>query len=345
MYVALGFLGATLLALALLPALNRRAERLAKRRMEAVFPLSIDELNAEKDHLRAEFAVTQRKLEQALDDARLRWAGDRQEMGRRAIAISDLERQVEEVKAEVEARARSLAVVTVERNEARAAHETQTVALSQAAAALGEAQDRLAASEAALSQAMDDSAGTNAELGSLRVKLSAAEIRIDDLMNELRETAGTLASERETVAALKGRVQAEAAHGEALIDRIHSLEALRDEQAARVAAQNAAAQEASHLLSDAAHQASRREEVIAERDAALAHALGRAKADKELILQLQDERDRLRAGLVPATSAADGKALAELSARIDEVADALMKTGRERAGEPPSPRRMATVSG
>ena len=63
MIFALGFLAATLIALLIVPALNARAERLARRRAEAMFPLSISELTAEKDHLRAEFAVLQRRIE------------------------------------------------------------------------------------------------------------------------------------------------------------------------------------------------------------------------------------------------------------------------------------------
>ena len=67
MIFALGFLSAGLLALIILPAVNRRAERLAKRRYEALFPLSASELAAERDHLRAEFAVSARRLEQKLE--------------------------------------------------------------------------------------------------------------------------------------------------------------------------------------------------------------------------------------------------------------------------------------
>ena len=41
MIFALGFLAASLLALLIIPAVNARAERLARRRVEALFPLSI----------------------------------------------------------------------------------------------------------------------------------------------------------------------------------------------------------------------------------------------------------------------------------------------------------------
>jgi hypothetical protein len=69
MVFALGFLAAALISLLIIPAVNARAERLARRRAEALFPMSISELTAEKDHLRAEFAVLQRKLERQAEDA------------------------------------------------------------------------------------------------------------------------------------------------------------------------------------------------------------------------------------------------------------------------------------
>ena len=62
MIFALGFLAASLCGLLLLPAVNARAARLSRRRIEARLPLSLSEVAAEKDYLRAQFAVTQRRL-------------------------------------------------------------------------------------------------------------------------------------------------------------------------------------------------------------------------------------------------------------------------------------------
>src|SRR5688572_6149761 len=80
MFAALGFLVAALIALLIIPAVNARAERLARRRLEALFPLSITELTAEKDHLRAEFAVLQRRLRseerRVGKECRSRWSPD-----------------------------------------------------------------------------------------------------------------------------------------------------------------------------------------------------------------------------------------------------------------------------
>jgi chromosome segregation ATPase len=94
MVFALGFLAAALISLLIIPAVNARAERLARRRAEALFPMSISELTAEKDHLRAEFAVLQRKLERQAEDALAVKHQSLEELGRRAVRIEVLETQL-----------------------------------------------------------------------------------------------------------------------------------------------------------------------------------------------------------------------------------------------------------
>lgn len=87
MLFALGFLIAGLLALVIAPAFWRRAVRLSTRRLEMLVPLSTREIMAERDLLRAEFAVERRKMEQnaaALNAIRMR---DMAELGRRAIQL------------------------------------------------------------------------------------------------------------------------------------------------------------------------------------------------------------------------------------------------------------------
>lgn len=67
MYFALGFMVAALLALMFLPAFWRRAMRLSTRRLQMLAPMSMEEVIAERDLLRAEFAVRERRLEQELE--------------------------------------------------------------------------------------------------------------------------------------------------------------------------------------------------------------------------------------------------------------------------------------
>src|SRR4051812_35337743 len=66
MFFGFGFLLAMLLMLAFMPAVHRRAVRLTKRKYAPV-PLEQKEMHAEKDRLRADFAMSTRKLEHDID--------------------------------------------------------------------------------------------------------------------------------------------------------------------------------------------------------------------------------------------------------------------------------------
>ncbi len=74
MYFALGLLVAGLVALIMLPAVWKRAVRLTKRRIEAATPITMAEFRADKDQLRAEFALSTRRLEQNVEQLRKRLA-------------------------------------------------------------------------------------------------------------------------------------------------------------------------------------------------------------------------------------------------------------------------------
>lgn len=74
MYFALGLLAASLLALIIMPAVWQRAVRLTKRRIEAATPITMAEFRADKDQLRAEFALSTRRLEMNVETLRKRLA-------------------------------------------------------------------------------------------------------------------------------------------------------------------------------------------------------------------------------------------------------------------------------
>ena len=67
MFFGIGFLVASLLGLVVVPLVHNRAVRLTVRRLEAATPLSMAEIQAEKDQLRAEFAMSTRRLEMSVD--------------------------------------------------------------------------------------------------------------------------------------------------------------------------------------------------------------------------------------------------------------------------------------
>ncbi len=184
MIFALGFLSASLLALLVIPAVNARAERLARRRVEAQFPLSITELTAEKDQLRAEFAVLQRRLERKAEEALAEKHASMEELGRRAVRIQSLETElaardgrIGELEAELAATRRKLSEVEE--------------ALATASAALVGARETSGALEQAHRQTLTELSATRAKLDTTETALAEARTRIVSLEEALaaRETA------------------------------------------------------------------------------------------------------------------------------------------------------------
>ncbi|MDR3497115.1 MAG: hypothetical protein P4L82_21170 [Ancalomicrobiaceae bacterium] len=104
LYYALGFLSAGLIALILAPALWTRAVRLTRRRIEASQPLTLAEIKADRDQLRADFAVTSRRLELAVADLRHKNADYRIDVERARGKIADGEAEAERLTGELAAR-------------------------------------------------------------------------------------------------------------------------------------------------------------------------------------------------------------------------------------------------
>jgi hypothetical protein len=89
MFFGLGFLIAVLLMLAFMPAVHDRAVRLTRRKYQPV-PLEQKEMHAEKDRLRADFAMSTRKLEHEIDKMQRKAAAQFTEIARRNDTIAQL---------------------------------------------------------------------------------------------------------------------------------------------------------------------------------------------------------------------------------------------------------------
>jgi chromosome segregation ATPase len=90
MYFGIGVLVAALLGLVIIPLVHGRAVRLTMKRLEAAMPLSIAEVQADKDLLRAEFAMSTRRLEIMVEQLKTRSASQLSEVGRKGDAINRL---------------------------------------------------------------------------------------------------------------------------------------------------------------------------------------------------------------------------------------------------------------
>jgi hypothetical protein len=96
MYFAMGFLAAGLCALVFFPLVHARGERLAARRLMPEIPVSISQIRADRDLLRAEFAMSVRRFEISVDELKARMAGQMVELGRKSDEVTRLKRELAE---------------------------------------------------------------------------------------------------------------------------------------------------------------------------------------------------------------------------------------------------------
>src|SRR6201998_4516552 len=92
MFVGIGFLIAGLLVIGVIPLVHARAVRLTMRRLEALTPLSMAEIQADKDQLRAEFAMSTRRLEMSVEQMKAKTTGQLAELGKKTDAINQLKK-------------------------------------------------------------------------------------------------------------------------------------------------------------------------------------------------------------------------------------------------------------
>ncbi|MGZ5850271.1 MAG: hypothetical protein ACXWJN_06765 [Methyloceanibacter sp.] len=102
MFAALGFLVASLLALMLAPPLWHRAVRLTTRRLEATMPMSVTDIQADKDQLRAEYAIELRRVEVALEKAKDKAARELVQANKRRVEISVLNQELSAAKGQLQ---------------------------------------------------------------------------------------------------------------------------------------------------------------------------------------------------------------------------------------------------
>jgi chromosome segregation ATPase len=139
LFLMLGMLVAALIWLLLLPAFWRRATRLARRALEQHLPLTPDEIAAERDRLRARFAVEMALSARREEKARADLVAARAETGERLSAEAELlahlaarERLLADREVELAAlrdRFRNLETELAELREARQLAETTIIGL------------------------------------------------------------------------------------------------------------------------------------------------------------------------------------------------------------------------
>ena len=196
MYLAIGFLVSMLFGLMIVPLVHNRAVRLTTRRLEAATPLSMAEIQADKDQLRAEFAMSARRLEMSVDQLKNKTTSQLAELGKKSDAINRMKLELGEKNATIFAlEAREKAV----KEQLRATEEefaAKTEGLRQAEKALTDKQSELARINSELSDRSMMAESRQVELVAVRAQIDELKNRVGDAEKEFATTQTRLAQER-----------------------------------------------------------------------------------------------------------------------------------------------------
>jgi len=350
MYFALGAMSVGLLTLLLLPAISRRATRLARRRLEMLLPLSMEEVIAERDLLRAEFATERRRLEQRMDAQGGEHAKEMAELGRRATEIVTLKDELAKLGADHadlnrrhDVAVRDLAETLGERgalltelHDATGLHETIRGRF-----------DTLSAEHAALATTADE---RRAAIAALETKGASLVNRIETLERDLEafarkakneesraiglgEERDMVLREMRAVEQLMGSTQA---RFEAERERASGLQATLDEHRAKVEdaaagqregqkAMEAAARAQATAEAQAADAASRLAAQADEARAAQRAAADQIEALKAEIAALKGALEAARAAQARTDTAGLREAIADIGAKVARMADSELR--------------------
>jgi chromosome segregation ATPase len=196
MYLAIGFLVSMLFGLMIVPLVHNRAVRLTTKRLEAATPLSMAEIQADKDQLRAGFAMSARRLEMSVDQLRSKTTSQLAELGKKSDAINRMKLELSEKTATIfslEAREKSI------KDQMRATEEefaAKTQLLRGAEQALIDKQAELAKLNHDLSDKSIMAQSRQVELVAVRAQIDALQARVGDAEKEFSETQARLELKR-----------------------------------------------------------------------------------------------------------------------------------------------------
>ncbi|HXQ09157.1 MAG TPA: hypothetical protein VN831_30900 [Bradyrhizobium sp.] len=196
MYLAIGFLVSMLFGLMIVPLVHNRAVRLTTRRMEAATPLSMAEIQADKDQLRAEFAMSARRLEMNVDQLKNKTTSQLAELGKKSDAINRMKIELGEKNATIfslEAREKAVKEQLRTTEEEFAA---KTEALRTAETVLRDKQSELARFSAELSDRSMTAESREVELVAVRAQIVELRSRVGDAEQEFATTHARLKQQR-----------------------------------------------------------------------------------------------------------------------------------------------------
>jgi chromosome segregation ATPase len=219
MFVGIGFLVAGLLVIGFIPLVHARAVRLTMRRLEALTPLSMAEIQADKDQLRAEFAMSTRRLEMSVDQMKAKTTNQLAEIGHKSEAIGRLKLELGE---------KTASLFALEAKEKQFTDDLKAAQdeLAAKVAEMEEAERTLASTHAELVQTSGNfhersvtADSQRVELVALRAQVEVLKGQIESYESETKELRERLSNKTTEVELLVQQLNAERAKAEQLGNR------------------------------------------------------------------------------------------------------------------------------
>jgi chromosome segregation ATPase len=192
MFIGIGFLLAGLLVIGAIPMVHARAVRLTQRRLEAMTPMSMAEIHADKDQLRAEFAMSTRRLEMSVDQMKAKTSSQLAEIGKKSEAVGRLKLELGEKAAALlgaEAKVNSL---TEELQSTRTELATKTAVSQETERKLAERTAELARFTSQLNDSSMKSDSRRVEFVTLQAQAEVLKGQIESYQQEIRSLQGRL---------------------------------------------------------------------------------------------------------------------------------------------------------
>jgi chromosome segregation ATPase len=201
MYFGIGFLAAALIALLFFPLVHNRAVRLTMRRLEAATPLTIAEIRADKDQLRAEFAMATRRLEMNVEQMKAKTTAQLAELGKKNDAVNQLRKELGEKTATIFSLEERDKTIIEQMRTTEEEHELKSSSLREAERIISEKEAELSKLIAELGDQSISADSQRVELAAMRAQVEAMKFSSAEYERNIKGAEEKLMRERGTSAA------------------------------------------------------------------------------------------------------------------------------------------------
>jgi chromosome segregation ATPase len=310
MYLAIGFLVSMLCGLMIMPLVHNRAVRLTTKRLEAATPLSMAEIQADKDQLRAEFAMSARRLEMSVEQLKNKTTSQSAELGKKTDAINRMKAELGEKNATIfslETREKAVKEQLLTTEQEFAA-KTETLRLAETT--LADRQSDLAKLNNELSDRSMTAESRQVELLAVRAQIEGLQGRVSDAEKEFASTQARLEQQRRESATATQDLDEARQRVENLSQRVADL----DHQ---LIAQVKEAETLGTHVSDLESRLAAQGKTLAERDNENDQLRQAGVAAERTVRELRDEIAALNGGKSPIIDGLrNDKAAAEQALRV-----------------------------